>query len=85
MAERRIDITTMSFPANTPVAKGDTVMWTNKMPRAHHTVTSDADPPLFDSGQLGPNQSFSHTFNEAGAFPYHCENHPDMTGTVRVT
>jgi plastocyanin len=85
MAERRIDITTMSFPANTPVAKGDSVMWTNKM-RAQHTVTSDADPPLFDSGQLGRDQSWSHTFNEAGAFPYHCENHPDdMKGTVTVT
>ena len=83
MAEIRIDITGFSFPANTGVAKGDTVMWTNKM-RAHHTVTSDKDGE-FDSGQLGPNQSFSYTFNEAGAFAYHCENHPDMTGTVTVT
>jgi plastocyanin len=84
MAEIRIDITTMSFPVNTPVAKGDTVVWTNKMP-AQHTVTSDADPPLFDSGQLRQNRSFSHTFNEAGAFPYHCENDDSMKGTVRVT
>ena len=83
MAERRIDITGFSFPANTPVAKGDTVVWTNKL-RAQHTVTSDKDGE-FDSGQLGLNQSWPHTFNEAGAFPYHCENHPDMKGTVTVT
>jgi plastocyanin len=83
MAEIRIDITGFSFPADTGVAKGDTVMWTNKM-RAQHTVTSDKEGE-FDSGQLGQNQSFLHTFNEAGAFAYHCENHPDMTGTVTVT
>ena len=83
MAERRIDITGFSFPANTPVAKGDTVVWTNKM-RAQHTVTSDKDGE-FDSGQLGQNQSFSRAFNEAGAFAYHCENHDSMKGTVTVT
>jgi plastocyanin len=82
MAEKSIDITAMSFPANTPVAKGDTVVWTNKM-RMAHTVT--ADKGEFDSGQLRQNQSFRHTFNEAGAFAYHCEIHPDMQGTVTVT
>jgi plastocyanin len=84
MAEKSIDITTMSFPANTPVAKGDTVVWTNKM-RMAHTVTSDKQGE-FDSGQLRQNQSFRHTFNEAGAFAYHCEIHPDdMKGTVTVS
>ena len=82
MAEKSIDITAMSFPANTSVAKGDTVVWTNKM-RMPHTVTSDNGE--FDSGELRPNQSFRHTFNEAGAFAYHCEIHPDMQATVTVT
>lgn len=82
MAEKLIDITAMSFPANTPVAKGDTVVWTNKM-RMAHTVTSDKGE--FDSGQLRQNQTFRYTFNEAGAFAYHCEIHPDMQGTVTVT
>jgi plastocyanin len=80
----QIDITSMEFPANTAVARGDTVVWTNKM-TMRHTVTSDANPPLFDSLQLQQNQSFRHTFNDAGPFPYHCKNHPDdMTGTVTV-
>ena len=84
MAEKSIDITAMSFPANTPVAKGDTVVWTNKM-RMPHTVTSNK-PGDFDSGELRQNQSFRHTFNAAGAFAYHCEIHPDaMKGTVTVT
>jgi plastocyanin len=84
MAEtHQIDITTMAFPANTAVAKGDTVVWTNKMPR-QHTVTSDATPPLFDSGQLKQNDTFRWTFNDAGAIPYHCNNHKQMKGTVTV-
>jgi plastocyanin len=84
MAETRIDITGMSFPANTQVAKGDTVTWTNKT-RGRHTVTSNK-PGQFDSGQLAPDRSWSHTFNEAGPHPYHCENHPDdMKGTVNVS
>jgi plastocyanin len=80
----QIDINTMAFPANTAVAKGDTVVWTNKMPM-QHTVTSDATPPLFDSGELGQDDTFQYTFNDAGPFPYHCEIHPTrMKGTVTV-
>jgi plastocyanin len=48
-----------------------------------HTVTADDDS--FDSGQLAKNASFSHTFTEVGVVPYHCENHPQMTGKVTVT
>jgi plastocyanin len=81
MAQANIDITTMSYPADTPIGKGDTVVWTNKM-RMTHTVT--ADNGGFDSGDLRPNQSFSHTFQGVGAFGYHCEIHPNMTGTITV-
>jgi plastocyanin len=77
-----IEITTMSFPADTPVAAGDTVTWTNRM-NAIHTVT--ADNGEFDSGNLRKDQSFSHTFTSAGAVAYHCEIHPFMTGQVTVT
>lgn len=34
---------------------------------------------------LGANQSFSHTFNTPGAFPYECTVHPGMNGTITVT
>jgi plastocyanin len=78
----KIDITSIAFPNNTPVAKGDTVLWTNKM-NMNHTVT--ADNGTFDSGPFGKDQTFSHTFDTAGAFPYHCEIHPNMKGKVTVT
>jgi plastocyanin len=78
-----IEITGMSFPDDTPIAKGDTVVWTNRMGMAH-TVT--ADDGSFDSGQMGRNKSFSYLFGSAGTVPYHCDNHPDeMTGKVSVT
>jgi len=37
------------------------------------------------SGQLAAGQVFQHTFATAGSFPYHCSNHPMMTGTVTVS
>lgn len=77
-----VEIKTMAFPANTPVEKGDTVTWINRMPM-NHTVT--ADNGAFDSGALGNNKSFSHVFQDAGVVAYHCKIHPNMKGKVTAT
>ena len=61
---------------------GDTVTWKNTGGVAH-TATSDTN--VFDSGNLNPGQSFSFTFNTAGTFPYHCNIHPSMMGTINVS
>lgn len=61
---------------------GDTVTWTNDH-REGHTVTSKASE--FDSGDIRPGQSFSHTFDKAGSFEYFCEIHPSMVGKVNVS
>ncbi|MEM3095086.1 MAG: plastocyanin/azurin family copper-binding protein [Nitrososphaera sp.] len=74
---------------------GDTVTWTNRDSTAH-TVTSGTgvnDPnkgKAFDSSPnfnplLVPQGTFSHTFTEAGEFPYFCALHPNMVGTVVVS
>jgi nitrite reductase (NO-forming) len=34
---------------------------------------------------MGKGQSFSFTFDKAGEYPYFCEPHPNMVGTVVVT
>lgn len=71
---------------------GDIVTWTNHdvIP---HTVTSGTGPSdpnkgkEFDSGLstlLQPGKTFSHKFTRAGEFPYFCQLHPAMTGTVIV-
>jgi plastocyanin len=66
------------------IAPGTTVIWTNRG-QVPHTVTSD-DPAVeaFDSGTLLPGKSFSHTFNHAGVFTYHCSFHDNMLGTIIV-
>src|SRR5215208_1291768 len=69
-------------PASLEVASGSTVTWTNTG-AAPHTVT--ADNGAYDSGQLKPGTSFSQTFTTPGTYTYHCEIHPQMTGTVVVT
>jgi Copper binding proteins, plastocyanin/azurin family len=44
----------------------------------------------FDSGLTPPNaltttgKTFQHTFTTAGTFPYFCQVHPGMAGTVIV-
>jgi len=84
--------TTDAFSPNPVNAKvGDTVTWTNK-DSTPHTVTSgsNATPDgRFDSSDfrqlLIPEGTFSHTFEEAGEYPYYCGLHPKMLGTVLVT
>jgi plastocyanin len=72
----------MAFtPATITVAANTTITWTNKDAIAH-TVTSDTK--LFDSGSIGANGTYSHTFATAGTFSYHCTVHPTMTASVIV-
>jgi hypothetical protein len=78
-----VNIVDFAFdPAAVEVPVGATVTWTNGG-GAPHTAT--ADDGSFDSRRLQPGESFSQTFDAAGSFPYHCEIHPQMTGTVTVT
>lgn len=72
-----------SFSPNPVEVKvGETVTWIND-DSGRHTVTSKDG--VFDSGMMGKGQSFSYTFDKAGEYPYFCEPHPNMVGTVVVT
>jgi plastocyanin len=72
-----------SFSPNPVEVKvGETVTWIND-DSGRHTVTSKDG--VFDSGMMGKGQSFSFTFDKAGEYPYFCEPHPNMVGTVVVT
>ena len=68
-------------PATITIKVGDTITWTNNGPSVH-TVT--ADEGSFDSGNMSQGKTFSHTFQTAGTFPYHCTPHPFMKATVIV-
>ncbi len=50
-----------------------------------HQIASDQVLPLFTSGDLEENTGiFEYVFAEEGDFPYFCEYHPNMTGTIHV-
>ena len=73
-------------PSITSVKQNQTVTWSNE-DVAFHSVTSGiyGEPTaLFDSGHLDPEQKFSYTFDEKGAFDYFCTLHPWMKGKVIV-
>ncbi len=77
-----VDISGMAFPTTTTVKMGTTVVWNNKDAMAH-TVTSD-DGSSFSSGNLASGASFSYLAKTAGSFPYHCNYHANMHGTLVV-
>ncbi|HEY9855989.1 MAG TPA: plastocyanin/azurin family copper-binding protein [Stenomitos sp.] len=71
-------------PAEVTVSPGTVVTW-RFMDAIAHTSTSDpgsGDP--WESGLLANGQTYSRTFGRTGTFPYHCQPHPTMTGTVVV-
>ena len=69
------------LPPDLTINVGDTVMWTNN-DALPHTATSNTS--VWNSGTLQPGQSFSFTFNNPGAFPYHCGFHFFMTANITV-
>ena len=69
-------------PAQVTVRVGTTVTWQNG-DQAPHTAT--ADDRSFDTGRIEGGQTGRETFQTAGTFPYHCDIHPNMKGTVTVT
>lgn len=76
-----IDIRNFSFnPSTLTISNGSTVTWLNN-DNTTHTVTS---PGNFNSSNIMPGQSYSHTFNSTGTFNYYCNTHPYMSGTIIV-
>ncbi len=77
------DIKNFAFsPVTLTINKGDTVVWTN-VDAAPHTVTSDSGSEL-TSDTLNKGDTYTHTFNTAGTFAYHCAFHSGMKATVVV-
>ena len=75
------------MPAELAVQAGTEVTWTNE-DDILHTATSGATPGTsdgqFDGPMDGKGKGFSHTFNQAGRYPYFCSRHNSMTGTIVV-
>ncbi len=81
------DNQTCYSPSEFTTLAGSEVTWLNDS-GIIHTVTSgtpgDGPDGKFDSSIIMSDDSFSHTFIEAGNYQYFCTIHPWMTGTVIV-
>ena len=77
-----VSIVDFNFQPNVvTITVGSSVSWTNSGTFTH-TVTSDTG--VWDSGDIGPGQSFIQTFDKPGQYLYHCIHHPSMKGMVVV-
>ena len=78
-----VEIANFAFsPAELTIKTGDTVTWTNK-DSAQHKIASDLVSEI-NSDSLSTGQTYSHTFNTAGTFDYHCSIHPSMKAKIIV-
>jgi plastocyanin len=73
-------------PASSSVNVGDTITWTNTGTTSHTSTSGNTPTPsgLWTSGFLSPGMTFAHQFTGSGNFPYFCQVHPFMTGSVNV-
>ncbi len=69
-------------PEPVEVEAGTTVTWTND-DTATHSVKGGGELE-FESEDLAEGDTHEQTYDEAGEFPYVCEIHPSMEGTVIV-
>lgn len=82
-AEHQVEVVDSSFrPAELTIRSGDTVTWVNRERRTSHSVVFDATGA--ESERFFPGESWSHRFDSAGEYPYHCGPHPEMTGRIVV-
>jgi plastocyanin len=80
----KVEMVDFSFePPTVTIQAGGKVAWQNEGETAH---TATADDDAFDTGTVDPGKlkSEAAAFKEPGSFSYHCEIHPQMTGTVEV-
>jgi plastocyanin len=68
-------------PATVTINQNDAVTWKNTDTITHQVVANGGQ---FASPILGPGQSYTFTFRNAGTFRYHDGLHPTLRGTVTV-
>lgn len=79
-----VRIVDFSFsPAQVTVPRNGKVTFVNcSAGSIQHTSTSDNG--VWNSGFLVKFATYEREFTAAGSFPFHCEPHPSMKGTVTV-
>ena len=83
--EARIAMRDIEYdPRKVKLAAGATVTWVNR-DRVAHTVTKGSLVyNQFDSGEIGPGQTYRRTFDKPGEVRYRCTIHANMEGVFKV-
>lgn len=68
-------------PETVTIQAGGKVTWQNEDSTEH---TATLDDGSFTTGSLAEGKLKSESFKAPGTYAYHCEIHPQMTGTVEV-
>ncbi len=68
-------------PKTIQVAPGTTVAWVNRGSHDHTVVSADG---AWDSGEIGPDGTYTARFKKPGTYRYLCDLHEGMEGTVIV-
>ena len=77
-----VNIQNFAFdPPEVTAAVGETIGWTNA-DAAPHTATTDDG--ACDTGNIAQDASAGLVFDAAGTYTYHCNVHPNMTGTITI-
>jgi plastocyanin len=76
-------------PESLSIQEGDTVTWVNQTSISHTTTSGTNCVPdgQWDSGLMGPGETFSAQFLTVGDYPYFCIPHCDfgMIGFIHVS
>jgi plastocyanin len=82
LAPASVDIKDSKYlPSTISVPVGTTVRWTN-LDEETHTITSTTG--RFGSLGLDLDETYTYTFTTPGTYPYTCDLHPFMSGTIVV-
>jgi plastocyanin len=71
-------------PVNVTTCVGQSVVFHNTDTNLAHTATGTSGPPVTGDIQPGAS-SVGQTFPLSGSYAYHCDYHPNETGTVFVS
>ena len=72
------------IPQEITIKRGETLRWENREKRQYHSVWFEALGEEEPEDYLFADDSYEREFNNTGVFPYRCDPHPKMTGTVNV-
>jgi trimeric autotransporter adhesin len=75
--------TAATNPPTLTTCQGQTIVWYNTDPINSHTATGTNGSPFTGNIQPGAN-SPAQSFPGPGTYPYHCDYHPNETGTVVI-